>query len=175
MLSSVLNSEIAININIQIIRIFSKIREMLLTHKDILRRLNQLNLPILVITGNIDHSGAEWEIENAESNWEWYEKDHFTSKIKKFDNITLIDFSFAKFNDIIFIRYNPVSASLSMRFFCSASARRSIDSENCLAYSTTRARPEWSTPTGGRVFPTSRSGAPSTRGEPRIGACLAMR
>ena len=42
MLSSALNSEIAININIQIIRIFSKMREMLLTHKDILLRLEQI-------------------------------------------------------------------------------------------------------------------------------------
>ena len=42
MLSSVLNSEIAININIQIIRIFAKMREMLLTHKDILLRLEQM-------------------------------------------------------------------------------------------------------------------------------------
>ena len=42
MLSSVLNSEIAININIQIIRIFSKMREMMLTHKDILQRLDQM-------------------------------------------------------------------------------------------------------------------------------------
>ena len=42
MLSSVLNSEIAININIQIIRIFSKMREMLLTHKNTLLRLDQM-------------------------------------------------------------------------------------------------------------------------------------
>ena len=42
MLSSVLNSEIAINVNVQIIRIFSKMREMLLTHKDILLRLDQM-------------------------------------------------------------------------------------------------------------------------------------
>jgi hypothetical protein len=42
MLSSVLNSEIAININIQIIRIFSKMREMMLTHKNILQRLDQM-------------------------------------------------------------------------------------------------------------------------------------
>lgn len=37
MLSSVLNSEVAINVNIQIIRVFSRMREMLLTHKDLLR------------------------------------------------------------------------------------------------------------------------------------------
>ncbi len=42
MLSSVLNSETAIEVNIQIIRIFSRIRELLLTHKDILLKLEQL-------------------------------------------------------------------------------------------------------------------------------------
>jgi hypothetical protein len=39
MLSSVLNSETAILVNIQIIRIFTRLREMLTTHKDILERL----------------------------------------------------------------------------------------------------------------------------------------
>jgi hypothetical protein len=42
MLSSVLNSGIAINVNIQIMRIYTKMREMLLTHKDILLKLDQL-------------------------------------------------------------------------------------------------------------------------------------
>lgn len=42
MLSSVLNSERAIQVNIQIVRIFTKMREMLLTHKDILLKLEQL-------------------------------------------------------------------------------------------------------------------------------------
>ena len=53
MLSSVLNSEIAININIQIIRIFSKMREMLLTHKDILIRLDQLQQKMAEHDNNI--------------------------------------------------------------------------------------------------------------------------
>ncbi len=39
MLSSVLNSEIAIRVNIQIIRVFTKMREMLMSHKDILLQL----------------------------------------------------------------------------------------------------------------------------------------
>ncbi len=39
---SVLNSERAIEVNIQIVRIFTQIREMLLTHKDILLKLEQL-------------------------------------------------------------------------------------------------------------------------------------
>ena len=42
MLSSVLNSQQAIEVNIQIIRIFSRFREILLTHKDILIRLEKL-------------------------------------------------------------------------------------------------------------------------------------
>jgi len=42
MLASVLNSERAIAVNIQIVRIFAKMKEMLLTHKDILLKLEQL-------------------------------------------------------------------------------------------------------------------------------------
>lgn len=47
MLSSVLNSETAIEVNIQIIRIFSRIREILLTHKDVLIKLEQLEKNML--------------------------------------------------------------------------------------------------------------------------------
>jgi hypothetical protein len=42
MLSSVLNSDRAIEVNIRIIRIFTRLRSMLLTHKDILLKLEQL-------------------------------------------------------------------------------------------------------------------------------------
>jgi hypothetical protein len=42
MLSSVLNSDTAIMVNIQIIRIFTKMREMLETHKEILVKLDEL-------------------------------------------------------------------------------------------------------------------------------------
>jgi len=41
MLSSVLSSDSAIDVNIQIIRIFTHMREILLTHKDILLKLEQ--------------------------------------------------------------------------------------------------------------------------------------
>ncbi len=43
MLSSVLNSDTAIKVNIQIIRIFTKMRQMLETHKEILKKLDVLN------------------------------------------------------------------------------------------------------------------------------------
>ncbi len=42
MLSCILNSKRAITINIQIIRIFAKLREMIITHKDILLKLQRL-------------------------------------------------------------------------------------------------------------------------------------
>ena len=42
MLSSVLNSERAVQVNIQIIRVYTKMRKLLLTHKDILLKLEQL-------------------------------------------------------------------------------------------------------------------------------------
>lgn len=42
MLSSVLNSESAIMVNIQIIRTFTKLRKILLTHKDLERKINEI-------------------------------------------------------------------------------------------------------------------------------------
>jgi hypothetical protein len=42
MLSSVLNSERAISVNIQIIRVFTRMRAMIESHKDILRKLEML-------------------------------------------------------------------------------------------------------------------------------------
>ena len=54
MLSSVLNSEIAIKVNIQIIRVFSRMREYLLTHKEILSKLEQLEKSISYHDESID-------------------------------------------------------------------------------------------------------------------------
>jgi len=42
MLSSILNSDRAIMVNIQIIRIFSRMREMLVAHKDVVEKLMQI-------------------------------------------------------------------------------------------------------------------------------------
>ncbi|MCF8253139.1 MAG: ORF6N domain-containing protein [Bacteroidia bacterium] len=47
MLSSVLKSDTAIEVNIQIIRIFTRIREVLLTHKDVLFKMEQLEKKLL--------------------------------------------------------------------------------------------------------------------------------
>ena len=42
MLSSVLSSERAISVNITIMRVFSRMREMLLTHKDLLLEMEEI-------------------------------------------------------------------------------------------------------------------------------------
>jgi hypothetical protein len=47
MLSSVLNSAKAIKVNIQIIRIFTRIRELLFTNKDILIKLERLEKKLM--------------------------------------------------------------------------------------------------------------------------------
>ena len=47
MLSSVLNSERAILVNIHIIRVFTRMREILLKHKDVLLKLEQLERKVL--------------------------------------------------------------------------------------------------------------------------------
>ena len=44
---SVLNSDRAIEVNIRIIRIFTKLREMLLTHKDILLKLEKIEKSLM--------------------------------------------------------------------------------------------------------------------------------
>ncbi len=42
MLSSVLNSPTAIEVNIRIMRVYAKLREMLMTHKDVLLKLEEM-------------------------------------------------------------------------------------------------------------------------------------
>ena len=53
MLSSVLNCDRAIKVNMQIIRIFTKMRELLITHKDILLHLEQIQQKIAEHDKNI--------------------------------------------------------------------------------------------------------------------------
>jgi hypothetical protein len=59
MLSSVLNSDSAIEVNIQIIRIFTRMREMLLTHKDILLKLEQAEKKMIRQDGRLKKHDQE--------------------------------------------------------------------------------------------------------------------
>jgi phage regulator Rha-like protein len=53
MLASVLNSDRAIQINIQIVKVFTKMREMLLAHKDILLKIEQMQQKLAEHDNNI--------------------------------------------------------------------------------------------------------------------------
>ena len=62
MLSSVLNSETAIEANIEIIRVFTRMREMLLTHKDFLLKLEQLEKQVLKQDGQLKRHEKEMQM-----------------------------------------------------------------------------------------------------------------
>lgn len=55
MLSSVLNSEAAIAVNIQVIRVFAKMRELLANHKDVLLALEKLR-------GTVSHNSRDIKV-----------------------------------------------------------------------------------------------------------------
>ncbi|HQW05005.1 MAG TPA: ORF6N domain-containing protein [Flavobacteriales bacterium] len=55
MLSSVLNSETAIEVNIQIIRVFTRMRELLSTHKELLLQLEKLR-------GTVSHNSRDIKV-----------------------------------------------------------------------------------------------------------------
>ena len=62
MLSSVPNSETAIEVNIKIIRVFTRMREMLITHKDILLQLEQMERKILKQDNRLNKHEKEMQI-----------------------------------------------------------------------------------------------------------------
>ena len=62
MLSSVLKSDRAIAANIHIIRIFTRMRQMLLAHKDILVKLQELEKRILMQDGRLTKHEREMQM-----------------------------------------------------------------------------------------------------------------
>lgn len=62
MLSSVLKSETAIDVNIRIIRVFTRMREILFTHKDILLKLEQIERKILRQDGKLKKHKKEMQV-----------------------------------------------------------------------------------------------------------------
>ena len=62
MLSSVLNSETAIAVNIRIIRVFSRMKELMITHKDILIKLEKIENKMLYEGGKIKKHDEEIQL-----------------------------------------------------------------------------------------------------------------
>ena len=61
MLSSVLSSDMAIEVNIRIMRVFTKLREALLAHRDILLKLEQLDKKLVNIGHDVKMHDGEIE------------------------------------------------------------------------------------------------------------------
>ena len=61
-LSTVLKSSSAIEVNIQIIRLFSRMRKILMTHKDILIKLEQLEKGMLIQNNRTNKQEAEIQV-----------------------------------------------------------------------------------------------------------------
>ena len=55
MLSGILNSDVAIEVNIRIIRVFTKLREYPLTHKEILLQLSRLEKEVKGNSSDIEN------------------------------------------------------------------------------------------------------------------------
>jgi hypothetical protein len=62
MLSSVLNSETAIEVNIRIIRVFTRMREVLSSHKEILLKIEKIEKQILKHGSKLDKHDKEMEV-----------------------------------------------------------------------------------------------------------------
>ena len=62
MLSSVLNSKTAIDVNIRIIRVFTKMREVLANHKEILLKLEKIEKQVLKQGTKLDKHDREMEV-----------------------------------------------------------------------------------------------------------------
>jgi hypothetical protein len=62
MLSGVLTSDTAIRVNIQIMRIFTRMREVLLTHKDILLKLENIEKQLLQQDGRLHKHDEEMQM-----------------------------------------------------------------------------------------------------------------
>jgi hypothetical protein len=62
MLSSVLNSDQAIEVNIRIIRIFTRMRQLILTHKDILLKLEQIEKTLIEHNVNLKKHDEEIQL-----------------------------------------------------------------------------------------------------------------
>ncbi len=70
-----------------------------------LKKLNSLKIPVITITGNIDYTRMEHDQKMVEStgSWDWDEQDFFAKIIKKYTHIKRFDYSYFKFQDLVFL------------------------------------------------------------------------
>ena len=69
----------------------------------VIKELNKLSVPVHTVIGNLDYTGVADVYDPKKSKWKWPEQDFFTNILKKYKNIRRFDYSFFKFNDLVFI------------------------------------------------------------------------
>ena len=69
----------------------------------VLKQLNKIKIPIISVTGNLDYTKWEDAIDGKRSKWKWAGQDFFSKIIKKYKKIKIFDYSYLKFNDVVFI------------------------------------------------------------------------
>lgn len=89
--------------------VIGKIRYKKLVKKDlevgeqVLKKLNNLSLPIHTIIGNLDYTRINDVTDFKRGKWKWDDQDFFAKIIKKYKNLKRFDYSYFKFKDYIFI------------------------------------------------------------------------
>ena len=76
-----------------------------LAGESVLKKLNNLLIPVLTVLGNHDHISDDVHDEPSCSSWDWDKNEwtFFSRVIKKYKNIKRIDYSYARVGDFIFI------------------------------------------------------------------------
>jgi len=69
----------------------------------VLKKLNKIKIPIISITGNLDYTKWRDAYDVKKPKWSYFHQDFFSKIIKKYKNIKIFDYSFVKFQDIVFI------------------------------------------------------------------------
>ncbi len=73
--------------------------------REVVKKLDQLGVQVITVQGNNDECkyGGAGDFKRAKSDFKWENGDHFVQVFKGCKNVKLIDYSFFKFKDFVFI------------------------------------------------------------------------
>ncbi len=73
--------------------------------QEVLRKLNNLSVPILTTIGNYDKTQITdtYDLKYTKKSWKWAKQDFFSKIIKKYKNIRRFDYKYVKSKNLIFI------------------------------------------------------------------------
>lgn len=80
----------------------------LLAGEKALKKINNLEVPVISVVGNIDHLGVAYNDQYdssvwGKSEWNWYDQNFFDKIIKKYPKLKRFDYSFIEFDEYVFI------------------------------------------------------------------------